>query len=131
MDIQLKGIHNFVCRGTSLEVRSGELLVLLGSNGAGKTTLLNVIAGLIAYEGSVSFEGTPVDAPWPGRRFAVLRRFDNARTVQSVKPANPVRQTRAAAVLVRISNPNPWPTPAASSPTRSFMPTRVCRWVST
>jgi ABC-type Fe3+/spermidine/putrescine transport system ATPase subunit len=62
MEIQLKEIRNFVCRGTNLEVHSGELLVLLGSNGAGKTTLLNVIAGLIAYQGSVLFEGTPVDA---------------------------------------------------------------------
>ena len=60
--VELQNIRNFVCRGTNLEVRPGELLVLLGPNGAGKTTLLNVIAGLVPYEGSVRFDGNPVDA---------------------------------------------------------------------
>jgi len=62
MEIELKDIRNFVCQGTNLEVHPGELLVLLGPNGAGKTTLLNVIAGLVSYEGSVLFDGAPVDA---------------------------------------------------------------------
>ena len=60
--VELRGIRNYACRGTDLDVLHGELLVLLGPNGAGKTTLLNVIAGLVRYEGSVSFDGTPVDA---------------------------------------------------------------------
>lgn len=60
--VELQNIRNFVCRGTDLEVCPGELLVLLGPNGAGKTTLLNVIAGLVPYEGSVRFDGNPMDA---------------------------------------------------------------------
>jgi len=60
--IELQDIQNFVCRGTNLDVRPGELLVLLGPNGAGKTTLLNVIAGLVDYQGRVFFDGSPVDA---------------------------------------------------------------------
>ena len=60
--VELRGIRNFACRGTNLEVAPGELLVLLGPNGAGKTTILDVIAGLVAYEGTVLFDGTAVDA---------------------------------------------------------------------
>ena len=33
-------------RNVSLEVRSGEILALLGENGCGKTTLMNIIAGI-------------------------------------------------------------------------------------
>ena len=45
--------------GVSLELRSGELLVLLGASGSGKSTLLNILGGLdVPTAGSVFFEGT-------------------------------------------------------------------------
>lgn len=66
--VELRNIRNFVCQGTNLEVMPAELLVLLGPNGAGKTTLLNVMAGLVEYEGSVTFDGAPVDAVPPRDR---------------------------------------------------------------
>jgi ABC-type sulfate/molybdate transport systems ATPase subunit len=59
--VGLRNIRNFVCKGTTLDVHAGELLVLLGANGAGKTTLLNVIAGLVSYEGSVLFDGVSMN----------------------------------------------------------------------
>ena len=40
-----------ILKDLSLEVESGEFLVLLGPSGCGKTTLLNCIAGLIDLEG--------------------------------------------------------------------------------
>jgi ABC-type sulfate/molybdate transport systems ATPase subunit len=40
----------------------------LGPNGAGKTTLLNIIAGLADYEGSVLFDGVPVDGVSTNKR---------------------------------------------------------------
>ena len=59
--IELKNICKHICWDANLEILNGELLVLLGPNGAGKTTLLNVIAGLTDYEGSVVFDGVPLD----------------------------------------------------------------------
>jgi putative spermidine/putrescine transport system ATP-binding protein len=49
-------------RKLSLTVEPGEFLALLGPSGCGKTTLLRVLGGFTSYEGSVLFDGQPVDA---------------------------------------------------------------------
>lgn len=59
--VELRAITNHICRNLCLTIHDGELLVLLGPTGAGKTSLLNVIAGLAAYQGNVSFNGQSVD----------------------------------------------------------------------
>ncbi len=47
-----------VLRGVDLNVRSGEIVALLGSNGAGKSTLNNTVSGLVrATAGAVHFDG--------------------------------------------------------------------------
>jgi ABC-type Fe3+/spermidine/putrescine transport system ATPase subunit len=46
-----------VLRGVSAEFRAGELTAVLGPSGCGKTTLLKVVAGLLAGEGRVRFDG--------------------------------------------------------------------------
>ena len=44
--------------GVSLNVKEGEIVVLLGSNGAGKTTTINTVSGLLRpLSGSVTFKG--------------------------------------------------------------------------
>lgn len=66
--IELKNICKHICRDVNLEILDRELLVLLGPSGAGKTTLLNVIAGLTDYEGSVLFDGMPMDKVTANKR---------------------------------------------------------------
>lgn len=53
----------------SLEVRAGEVTVLLGRNGAGKTTTLRAVAGLNrADAGSITFKGEDITGVPPHRR---------------------------------------------------------------
>ena len=48
----------------SFDVRTGELISLLGASGCGKTTLLRIVAGLVTADaGSVFVQGVPVAAP--------------------------------------------------------------------
>jgi branched-chain amino acid transport system ATP-binding protein len=50
--------ESHILHGMALEVRSGELVTLLGRNGAGKTTTLKAIMGMVPRRtGSVRFEG--------------------------------------------------------------------------
>ena len=48
-------------KGVSLEVRTGEIVVLIGANGAGKTTLLESVLGINAQvSGGVLFAGASI-----------------------------------------------------------------------
>jgi len=47
-----------VLKGVELDVRTGEIVTLIGANGAGKTTLLRTISGILTpSRGKVLFEG--------------------------------------------------------------------------
>jgi branched-chain amino acid transport system ATP-binding protein len=54
-----------VLHGLELEVDQGEVVVVLGANGAGKTTTMRAISGMIAREGSVTFEGRSISRSTP------------------------------------------------------------------
>ncbi len=55
------GIH--AVKGIDLEVRTGELVALIGSNGAGKSTTLKTLAGLQApKDGSIHYAGSNLHA---------------------------------------------------------------------
>lgn len=57
-------------REVSLEIRSGEVLCLLGPNGGGKTTLMKTLLGLLpALTGTVRLDGEDL-AAWSRRRLA-------------------------------------------------------------
>ena len=57
---------NRVLRGIDLELRSGEVTVLMGANGAGKSTLVKVICGVYpADTGSIRLHGDPLHNSTP------------------------------------------------------------------
>ena len=61
--LELVDVHTYyghirALRGISLEVKSGEVVTLIGSNGAGKTTTLKTILGTLhPRKGEIRFEG--------------------------------------------------------------------------
>ncbi|GAB3908793.1 ABC transporter ATP-binding protein [Kibdelosporangium lantanae] len=50
-----------VLRDISLEIPSGEILVVVGPSGCGKSTLLRALAGLLPSGGRITVDGAPVD----------------------------------------------------------------------
>ena len=49
-----------VLHQVSLDVRSGEIVVMLGANGAGKTTLMRAISGVISRRGTILLDGVDI-----------------------------------------------------------------------
>ena len=61
-------------RGVDLEIRAGELIVLLGPSGSGKSTLLNILGGLdTASGGSVLYDGRDITRASEKERTAFRR----------------------------------------------------------
>lgn len=66
--LEVKELHTYygnihALKGISLHVEQGEIVTLIGSNGAGKTTTLRTIQGLLrSREGSILFEGKPIES---------------------------------------------------------------------
>ena len=55
-------------RGISLQVKTGQLVALIGANGAGKSTTLRAISGLVApRSGTMLFEGKDIAGAKPPR----------------------------------------------------------------
>lgn len=58
-----------VLHGLDLEVRSGEIVTVVGTNGAGKTTLLRCLSGVQpAYAGTIMFRGENISRAAAHRR---------------------------------------------------------------
>jgi ABC-type sugar transport system ATPase subunit len=67
-EITLHNVQNDIIKGISMDIRDGELFVLIGPSGAGKTTLLNMVAGLIPHGGRILVDGDRVDGLPPSKR---------------------------------------------------------------
>src|ERR1043166_3831293 len=93
----------------SLDVSAGELVTLLGPSGCGKSTLLRVIAGFIRQsEGSVRYDGEPVDHLPPNRRgagivFQNYALFPHMTAVQNVAYGLEARGDTRARVPGRVN----------------------------
>jgi branched-chain amino acid transport system ATP-binding protein len=60
--------QNQVLFGATLEVRTGEVVALIGRNGMGKTTTVHTVVGLVrARKGSITFDEKRLDALPPYR----------------------------------------------------------------
>lgn len=80
--IELNGRR--VVQGVNIEVKRGEIHVLLGPNGSGKTTLLRAIMGLPGYnlvEGRILFEGRELNGlkPYERARLGIALMHQNPR----------------------------------------------------
>lgn len=95
-----------------LEVRDGELLVLIGPSGCGKTTLLRLVAGLESLtSGRVCLDGQPVQTLTPGARNVAMV-FQG----QALYPQWTVRQNLEFACGQPVSWRNRWKRRAAEPP---------------
>lgn len=59
-NLSVKVDNKVLLKGFNLEVKKGEVHVIMGPNGAGKSTLAKVLAGLPSYEvieGSIFYNG--------------------------------------------------------------------------
>ncbi len=62
--------------GVSFEIRSGQVVALMGGSGVGKTTLLRLISGLVApQQGTVEVFGAPRDSTHRTRLYEARRRM--------------------------------------------------------
>ena len=62
-DLRVRYGHIEAVQGISLEVRTGEIVALVGANGAGKSSTLRAISGVTPFNGGILFEGQPVHRP--------------------------------------------------------------------
>jgi len=60
-----------VLKGVSLEIRTAEIVALVGSNGAGKTTLLRALSRVIACTGTATFHGRDLVPMTPDEVFGI------------------------------------------------------------
>jgi len=111
--IKIKNLHvnvekQEILKGISLEVKPGELHVIMGRNGSGKSTLANVLAGKDKYDvlkGSITFEGgNLLDLSPEGRACAGL--FLSFQYPVSIPGVNMMYFLKAAVNAVRKSQGN-------------------------
>ena len=67
--IKIEELHksfgkNEVLKGINLEIKRGEVVVIIGPSGSGKSTLINAMAGFVRPSGgSVTIDGKTVEKP--------------------------------------------------------------------
>jgi putative spermidine/putrescine transport system ATP-binding protein len=92
----------------SLDVRPGEMIVLLGPSGCGKTTTLRMIAGFIAPSGGdIRLDGRSVAGLPPYRRdmgivFQSYALFPHLSVARNIAFGLEMRRMKAAAIQARV-----------------------------
>jgi branched-chain amino acid transport system ATP-binding protein len=93
--------------GLSLQVRSGEMVAMMGRNGMGKTTTIRSIMGLTPVRaGAIRFAGHEVRG-FPSFRIAQLG-IGLVPEGRQIFPNLTVRENLVAAAGNRLGSPDPW-----------------------
>ena len=93
--------------GLSLQVRTGEMVAMMGRNGMGKTTTIRSIMGLTpARAGAIRFAGHDVRG-FPSFRIAQLG-IGLVPEGRQIFPNLTVRENLVAAAGNRLGSPDPW-----------------------
>jgi len=93
--------------GLSLQVRTGEMVAMMGRNGMGKTTTIRSIMGLTpARAGAIRFAGHEVHN-FPSFRIAQLG-IGLVPEGRQIFPNLTVRENLIAASANRLGSPDPW-----------------------
>jgi putative ABC transport system ATP-binding protein len=94
--------------GVSLDIRSGEVLVLMGPSGSGKTTLISILGGILsATEGSVRIDGREI-VGLPEKELPALRRDLFGFIFQGFNLFPALTAEENVAIMCRLKNvPNP------------------------
>ena len=93
--------------GLSLQVRTGEMVAMMGRNGMGKTTTIRSIMGLTpARAGAIAFAGHEVHN-FPSLRIAQLG-IGLVPEGRQIFPNLTVRENLIAASANRLGSPDPW-----------------------
>jgi Fe-S cluster assembly ATP-binding protein len=96
-----------IVKELSLEIKPGEVHVIMGQNGSGKSTFLNALAGHPKYrvEGSVKFDGKDLLAmkPHERARAGMFLAFQHPNEVSGVTLANFLRRAYAARFNKEVS----------------------------
>jgi len=82
------GVH--ALRDGTIEIRSGEVLALVGSNGSGKSTLVKVITGVLSQDdGQISFHNSPVQFsnPMTAQKAGIMAVYQELSLVPSLTVA--------------------------------------------
>jgi branched-chain amino acid transport system ATP-binding protein len=110
--LELEGIETCyglsqVLFGLSLQVKSGEMVAMMGRNGMGKTTTIRSIMGMTpARAGAIRFAGQEV-RKLPSFRIAQLG-IGLVPEGRQIFPNLTVRENLIAAAGNRLGNPDPW-----------------------
>lgn len=88
--VEVKDLHKSfnghdVLKGISMEVRRGEIFVIMGPSGSGKSVLLRHLVGLFtADSGTVSVDGHVIDSPEILSRYRVAMVFQSGALLSSL-----------------------------------------------
>ncbi|MBQ1894367.1 MAG: Fe-S cluster assembly ATPase SufC [Clostridiales bacterium] len=109
--LSVKGLHvsageKKILNGVDLEIRPGELHVILGQNGAGKSTLVSAVMGDPSYEvdeGNIYLDGEDITGEKPDvrARKGIFMSFQNPEEIPGVTVENFLRTAKASITGVK------------------------------